>query len=206
MKTKTLKPKLCKVCQFKFMPNKPLQSVCSFRCAIEKNKKDKEKKINKETKQLKTSLMTVTDWKTILQTPINVLVRLIDNGQPCIATASLKGKANAGHYVSRSANDTIRFHLDNIHIQSEHSNSYKAGDTIRYQEGIRKVYGQEYFDYMETLNSHPIIKLSIPELQDLVKAVKKMIKEMKDADGVYTAEERIELRKKYNKQLGIYNY
>lgn len=206
-KPKSCKPKSCKVCKEKFTPSiyQPFAVWCSPTCAFAWSNILKRKKSDKETKVMKDNLMTVTDWKTILQTPINLIIRLIDSKQACIATGNYNGKMNAGHYISRGANDTIRFHLDNIHIQSEHSNSYKGGDTINYQNGIRQIYGLEYFDYIETLNGHDPIKLSIPEIKELVIVARRIVKELKAEDRIYSAVERLELRKKYNSQLGIYS-
>lgn len=208
MKPTKIKLRKCKSCQTKFEPLRPLQSVCSPKCSytyqalLKSNKKAKE--MREETKIMKDKLITISEWKNLLQIPINTIIRLIDEGQPCIATGSTTGKRNAGHYISRGANDTIRFHLDNIHIQSEHSNSFNGGDTLRYQDGIKRIYGKEYFEFLETLKSIKPIKLSIEEIKEKILIAKSIVKDLKENNSTYDAETRLTLRAYYNELLGIY--
>ena len=107
--------------------------------AIEFKKKETIKKA-----KLKESIKTLSDYKAELQKEINTIVRLIDYGHGCICTDSKNGKMNAGHYISVGSNDTLRFHLENIWLQSEYSNTYKSGDTLKYQQGITMLFGKDY--------------------------------------------------------------
>ncbi len=84
-----------------------------------------------------------------VQPLINELARIIDHGQPCIATGNIKGKMNGGHYHSVGSNVTLSLNLHNIHIQSEQSNSHKGGDAIRYRHGLIEIYGQKYADFVD---------------------------------------------------------
>lgn len=198
----------CKICKSKFIKTKSFQTTCGPVCfweltqkvLIEKRKKDwiKEKQVRKE------KLMTLSDWKAKLQIEINTIVRLIDKGVGCIATGVQVGKMNAGHYISRGANETIRFNLHNIFLQSEHSNSFKAGDTIRFQDGLRRIYGIEYFEMVESLRQTGLIKLSIEEINDKIIIARLIVKELKGLENIYTSKERIELRTEMNFRLGIY--
>ena len=203
-----MKPKRCKMCKGVFIPKRPLQAVCSYLCASQYAKNQKEAKAKKdwqkEKEVRKEKLMTPADYKAILQANINHIVRLIDKGSPCIATNTDKGKMNAGHYISVGANDTIRFHLDNIHQQSEHSNSWKSGDLHRYRDGIIKVYGQNYLNHMDSLKSIKSINLSIEDLKEIIKISIQIKKELIAANDVYAPFQRLELRAKYNQQLNIY--
>jgi hypothetical protein len=200
---KSIKPKKCKNCGEKFTPERPLQYVCSPKCGYEYARKLSDKKEKKELKELKESLLTKGHYEKILQQLINKIVRTIDNGQPCIATGSTNGKMNAGHFYSVGSNPTIRYHLDNIHIQSEHSNTYKSGDTLRYIDGLKNVYGESYFNYVLDLKKIPPLKLSLEELKDFITKAKQVLKELPE-DMVYEKEKRLELRKKYNLFFGIY--
>lgn len=170
---------------------------------LEKKKQAEEKKSHREDK---IRIKSLDKWKGELQDLINLIARLIDAGQSCIATGSYEGQLQGGHYASRGSNPTIRYHLANIHIQSAHSNSWKGGDNIRYQQGIVRVYGQEYLDYMNSLQGHPTINLTIEDIREKISISRKIIKELKDLDLVYSVQERINLREKYNKILGIYKY
>lgn len=157
-----------------------------------------------KTKEQKESLKTLSNYKNDLQKEINQIVRLIDKGWPCIATNVLNGKKNAGHYISVGSNDTIRFHLENIWLQSEHSNMWKSGDTLRYQEGIERLYGKEYLERLNSLKNTPPIKLSKEEIKDKISIARGIVKWLIIQDRQFTPSERLELRKEFNKKLGIY--
>lgn len=196
------KTKECK-CGTIYEQYTPLQNKCT-KCLIAKQKKIEVALWNTEKGKIKENLKTLSEWKDDLQVEINFIVRLIDSGQPCIATEATIGKRNAGHYISRGSNDTIRFHLHNIHIQSEHSNKHLHGDTLRYRAGIKKVYGEEYMDYMDSLQSIKPINLSIAEIKEFLPKAKMFKNWLIKEDKIYTAEERLKLRTSINKSIGIY--
>jgi hypothetical protein len=199
----------CRICKTKFTPTRALQPTCSdnncmYQFAVEHAKKVAERNKKAEKKVLKEKVKTLSDFLKELQTNINAIVRLIDKGCGCICTDSKNGKKNAGHYRSVQSHPSIRFHLDNIHLQSEHSNTYRSGDTLRYQAGLKKVYGEDYFEYVNSLSLIQPIKLNKDELKEKISITKEIIKELKANDLTYDVKERIELRKKYNEKLGIY--
>lgn len=169
--------------------------------AIERLTKKREKDVLKAKKE---KLKTLSDWKNDLQKEINAIVREIDKGHPCIATGTMEGKRNAGHYISVGANQTLRFHLENIWIQSEHSNMWKSGDTLRYQDGIVSLYGKEYLEYLNSLKTIQPIKLSIDEIKEKIAICRSIIKWLKLQNRIFTTHERLELRKKFNSKIGIY--
>jgi hypothetical protein len=177
---------------------------CSINFAADERERNEKKEWRKEKKVRKEKLKTLSEWKNDLQKVINAIVRVIDYGQPCIATGNYEGKMNAGHYLSVGSNDTLRFHLDNIHIQSEHSNQYKGGDTIRYQDGIVKVYGKEYLDFMDNLKAHPPIKLTVLEVKNLISKARHIKKGLEFEE--LTPKQRISKRLEINLELGIYQY
>jgi Bacteriophage Lambda NinG protein len=201
----------CKQCKKLFEPKySTTQQVCSIECSklFSRSVKGKklQEKLNKErTSEQKEKIKTTADWKRELQPLINKIARLIDFGQPCIATGSYNGKKNGGHRMAIGANETLRFHLDNIHIQSEHSNSWKAGDNYRYSQGIKNVYGAWYLHYLDTLNQIQPIKLTSEQIKDAISICRGIIKELEAEPKVRTPQERIELRKELNKRIGIYN-
>jgi len=199
----------CKVCLVEFQKLQPLQYVCSVQCSIKDSRSKQEKKAKSEwsekKKVLSEKLMTKSDYEKQLQTEINHIVRIIDKGHPCIATGSLKGKMNAGHYYSVGAFPALRFNLFNIYIQSEHSNSWKAGDNIRYADGLIQTFGQSHFDYIHTLRQlHPTINLSIHELKEAILKAKFIVKTLAKLEPKYTIQQRLILRKKLNQSIGIY--
>jgi hypothetical protein len=203
-----MKPKQCKTCKTKFTPDRQFQQTCSFDCAIGLVKFNQAKKAKKdwvkEKAERKEKITTLSEWKGLLQIVINQIVRLIDNNVGCIATGAKTGKFNAGHYVSRGSNDTIRFNLHNIFLQSEHSNSYNSGDTIRFQEGLKKIYGLDYFEYVESLRNTKPLHLTIETIKEKIIIAKLIRKELIELGNTYTAAERIHLRFEYNDRIGIY--
>lgn len=200
-----MKKRTCKICKVRYTPEySSLMALCSPECIFKYHRYLKEKNEKKATKVLKDSLKTKSDYEKILQILINQIVRLIDKDCPCIATGSFTGKMNAGHYTSVGSNPTIRFHLDNIHIQSEHSNSFKGGDLLKYQDGLKRVYGKEYFEYVDSLRQMKPIKLNIDELKEKIKIAREISKELKEKNCIYSTSERLALRTYFNEQLGIY--
>lgn len=172
--------------------------------AISKAKVKTKIKAREETNLLKEKLKTLSDWKNNLQKEINAIIREIDKGHPCIATGSKNGKMNAGHYHSIGSNETLRFHLENIWLQSEHSNMWKSGDTLRYQDGIVSLYGIEYLKRLNRLKMIHPIKLSIEEIKEKIMICRSILKWIKLQDRMFTTQERLELRKEFNLKIGIY--
>lgn len=199
-----MKLKKCKECKQPFTPERPLQYLCSPKCAYERARQQRMQKERKENIAAKNEIKTSTEWKADLQQVINKIVRLIDKGRPCIATGNYQGKMNAGHYISVKANPTIRFHLDNIHIQSEHSNSWKGGDTLRYQKGIIDIYGFAYLEYMNSLQSTPEIHITIDEIKVAIKKARAIARDLEKLGLEYSTNNRVLMRKKFNQQIGIY--
>jgi len=121
-----------------------------------------------------------------------------------IATGATTGKRNAGHRFSIGSSIPLRYNLHIIHIQSEHSNNFKGGDNDRYDDGLIKVYGQEYRDYIHTLRQTKPLHLTIETIKEKIIIAKLIKKELIELNNTYTPTERIELRHEYNKRLGIY--
>ena len=69
------------------------------------------------------------------------------------------------------------------------------------------MYGKEYFEYVkfELRLAYMQVKLTVPELMAARAKAMKIAKELEGLCMVYSADERIELRTKYNKEIGIYD-
>ncbi len=208
---------ICKICKNKFIPKysslEPTcgETDCKVKWAMqvvekqkEKQAKEKKQAWSKEKLEMKDKLKTLSEHKNDLQTEINAIVREIDKGHGCIATGSHQGQQHAGHYISVGANSTLRFHLENIWLQSMHSNSWKGGDTIRYQEGIVALYGKDYLEYLNSLQSIKPIQLTISDIKEKIPIARGILKWLKLQNRKFTVQERLELRVKYNKEIGIY--
>lgn len=166
------------------------------------------KKVVKEQKEkdnaIRESLHPKSYFEGLLQKEINQIVKYLDAGWGCIATNTKTGKRNAGHYFSIGSNPTLRYHLENIWNQSEHSNTHKSGDTLRYQDGIVSLCGQEYLNHLNGLKMIQPIKLTVDEIKEKTSIARGIVKWLKLQDRKYTLEERLEYRVKFNEQIGIY--
>lgn len=203
---------LCRDCFIKWSYSTP-EGEKFLKSLVLKSRKENLKEAKKEqaahkeeNRQKKIALMGVDKYRAeVVQPIINEIARLIDYGCPCIATGLYDGKQAGGHYHSVGSNRTICLHLDNIHVQSFHSNGPTGGgDNIRYRNGIIRTYGQAYMDKIEALSQTPAIHLSKADLIE-VKAIASVIRLELKADLKYrTPEERIALREKLNQRIGIY--
>lgn len=198
----------CKNCGAVFEPQRIGQKVCSMACAINLSKQSEEKKEQKEWKIKKKVLIeenkTLSDYQRELQKEINTIVRLIDRGHVCISSGlPLNKGVNAGHLFSVGSNPTLRYNLHNIWNQSIHDNLYKSGNFEGYQKGLIRLFGNSYFEYVESLKSLPPLRLSKQDLIEAKKICKEIIKELREIDFLDN-NERLEMRYKLNKRIGIY--
>lgn len=173
---------------------------------IVKKKTEKENPVIKpfDKVQHKKDRDAIKDWSKELQVKVNLIVRLIDKGLPCLARNYFPKKYDAGHVYARGGNQTIRFNLHNIHRQSAQSNHFQNDDGLL-REGLTKEYGQEYMNFVSELRRTPQLHISNPEFHELYKKASKIALRLKKSDNEYVLEDRIRLRNSINKELGIYD-
>ncbi len=159
-----------------------------------KNKKFDYKKAKENT----------TDWNKKLQEKINLIVRLIDFNQPCLAKGKLANQMHAGHVFSRGSTPSLRFNLHNIHRQSAQSNHFQNEDGI-FREGLIKEYGINYYEFTSNLRAVSSIKLTTNDYINLYKKASEIALFLKKQNKEYSLLERLELRNKYNLELNIYD-
>jgi len=200
----------CKFCKIKFKPKyNSVQETCDFECAIELGKLRKEKKVKsiQRNKRSTHSHLFIKENKADLQKTINHIARLIDKGIRCIDCERTRANPcwDGGHRESRGSNPTLRYNLHNIFKQTRYCNSKSEGNKIDYNEGIIKMYGDAYFDKVDSLRlRYKTINLLHSEIPIALKEARKVLREIKKLDLEYTATQRIKLREKYNKRIGIY--
>lgn len=171
---------------------------------IPKAKKEVALKEKAETKKAKVDLMSNDQYRQkYVQPIINEIARLIDYGQPCIASGTY-GKMAGGHYIAVGANRTTALNLHNIHIQSFHSNGPKGGDNLRYRQGIIETYGQDYLDKMNSLHMIDPLKLTKEDLKRVKKIAGKIRNDLKKNPVKLPPKARIRLRENINQKIGIY--
>jgi len=174
--------------------------------AMEKVKASKEKKSRQETKVLREKLKTLSDWKNDLQKEINLIVRLIDFNHLCISSGRPLGKSyDAGHFLGRQAFPEVRYNLMNIYAQSVEQNQHKSGNVIGFMDGLEQVFGKEHLEAVMALKSYPALRITTEEIKEKISIARSIVKWLKLQDREFTTKERLELRKKFNETLGIYN-
>lgn len=194
---------LCKNCYSKwlFLPENEEFKKKFF--SLNKKKVDKDKK--EFAKEKKKKLITTQDLKRKLQPLVNKIARLIDAEKGCISCnhgweeLPFRRKADAGHYTSVGSNESLRFNLFNIHKQCSICNTYLSGNQSKYIKGLKRVYGDDYAEYVDTeLNKlFPLMKWSMIEIENAIKEARAVIKEIEIGKD-YT-------RKEVNDKLGLYN-
>jgi len=167
--------------------------------------KQKAKQWQTEKKEIKEKLKTLSDWQKELEREINKIAVLIDFASGCISCDGVK-TPQGGHYHSVKANGSIRFNLDNIHLQDYYCNVEKSANLHYYDLGLIKRYGKQYWEYVkfDIVNKFPLLKIARFEYEQKIQIARSIVKHLKIENKTYNSVERIELRKKFNKMIGIY--
>lgn len=141
MKPFNPKPRPCQACGKPFVPAKPMQSVCSPRCAARKVKQDKAEERAKIVTR-KAALKTLPVLKAEAQAAFNRYIRLRDAGKPCIccgqplSAGDVGGSYDCGHYRSVGSAPQLRFDENNAHAQRKQCNRWGAGRAVDYRLGL----------------------------------------------------------------------
>lgn len=172
---------------------------------IPQAKREVKRKQKEQDQKTREKLETKSDLEKKLQKEINKIVRLIDKGHPCISSGRNLGKNyDAGHLYSVGSNPQIRFHLFNIFAQSVHDNQWKSGNQLDYSERLEDVFGTELKSYCLSLKGMDSLHLSKEELREKTNIARGIVKWLKLQDRTFTTEERITLRHRFQKEIGIY--
>jgi len=166
------------------------------------NVSKEQKKVDSETRK---NLMTLTEWQKLLEKEVNHIARLIDKDSGCISCGG-HTTPNGGHYHAVKSNGSIRFNLDNIHLQDYNCNGNKGANIPMYDLGLIERYGKQYWEYVkfDIVNNFPLLKMARFEYEQKIQIARSIVKHLKIENKTYNSVERIELRKKFNKMIGIY--
>lgn len=157
MKPFNPKPRPCPHCKKPFVPVRPLQSVCSARCAAKKVKADKAQDRAK-IRTRKEAIKTIPQLIKEAQFEFNAYVRLRDKAFPCICCgqalelSAVGGGYDCGHYRSTGSASHLRFNEDNAHGQRKVCNRYGAGRAVDYRIGLIARIGLERVEALEADN------------------------------------------------------
>lgn len=203
-----MREKKCKSCKLPYLPKMPLQQVCSVICGITLTNARKQKAWTKEKSERRDKLKTHSDWSHEVDVLCQEIARLLDNGSDCVSCQKPPKKKNGGHRFSKQAEPALRHNLLNIFLQCEACNSpnYRNGNPDGYDKGLVMYFGEDVKNEIHDLRAkYKSNKMTIPELIEAKARAKKIVKSLKELNLTYTPKMRIELRKKYNAKLGIYN-
>jgi len=203
----------CKSCKDKFEPKRFLDKYCpkeecqeiAIKEAIEKVRKNKEKKWRKEKKEMKIYTHS-KEYKKQLQKEINKLSKMIDKhfNFGCIDCGKPFGRqVDASHFSNVGGNENIRYNLHNIHASRSYCNQWGRGRKLEYYDGLIKRYGKDYADYVkfEIGKKYKRISLSELEVVEKLKIVRKLIKDF----DTFNLDNGIQARNMFNKVIGIYH-
>jgi len=144
----------CKVCQIVFDIKQPLQSVCSYICAIEYSKKlkaNKEKIEWKKTKSdLKDKVKTLSQFEAEAKKSFQKWIRLRDKDLPCISCGSTESDTfDGGHFKKAEIYSGVIFDERNVNKQCRRCNRFLNGNELLYREGLIKRFGDDFVKELE---------------------------------------------------------
>lgn len=207
MLEKKIKPKKCKACKEPFTPYRPLQNVCSPKCASDlarikqKEKEDRADKIKFHDMKIRAK---ARDYVGELQKEINKLARAIDTRfhYRCIdCGADYGNQADGAHFHNVGSNPAVRFNLHNVHKATSHCNQFSSEHKAGYIDGIRGRYGEEYLEMLQGLPlKYKTTKLTPQEVYDKLAIVRRLNREV----GKMKFSGAIKARDILNKSIGIY--
>ena len=173
-----IKMKICIICLKDFEPIKPLQTTCSYKCALDYARGKMAKVVKKENKVIKQRLKTKSQHLKELQTIFNQFIRVRDFGKPCISCGEkIIGTAHASHFMSVGSHPNLRFNEFNCHSSCVKCNTHLHGNLIEYSLRLPERIGDEAYNQLISCRGQQM-HYSIPEIEELKKIYKLKIKHL----------------------------
>jgi hypothetical protein len=179
------KTKQCAHCLKPFTPARPLQSVCSPRCAAQLTKVRKAKE-KAELKERRRALETIPELIKVAQRSFNAFIRERDKGQLCICcdyqlgAGEVGGAYDCGHYRSTGSAPHLRFDERNAHAQRKVCNRYGAGRAVDYRVGLVARIGRDAVEALEADNR--VHKWTREELRKIAATYRAKLKQLKERE------------------------
>jgi len=173
--------KVCRHCECRFTPVRPLQAVCSAICAARMVRAEKKEEAER-TKARKEAIKRIPDLIAAAQKEFNAYVRARDSHKPCICCGhsltldAVGGGFDCGHYRSTGSASHLRFNEDNAHGQRKVCNRYGAGRAVDYRIGLIARIGLERVEALESDNE--VRKWSRDELVAIKETYRAKLKEL----------------------------
>lgn len=151
----------CKICKFKFVRTIGERQVTCLNpaCIIKWSNKAFEKISKEETKKIKESLKTNSDYFKDALRYFNTYIRARDIDKPCISCLKSAGeyKITSGHFYPQGDYSMLAFNEDNAHGQCWFNcNKNKHGNLHEYRINLIKRIGIERVDKLHILSREPI--------------------------------------------------
>ncbi len=145
--------KRCKECNKLFVPTREMQPCCSFACEmtyattnIDKLVQDGKKLREKDRRKAKS--------KTTLRKRVQDLaqkygrLREFSRGNTFCVTCGSPNAKDGGHFLKKSKYPAIRYYTLQINPQCVYCNQYQDGEVGKYEEYMRKRFGDEKVDWL----------------------------------------------------------
>lgn len=179
-------PAKCPICRQPATERFGLKLFCSMEHAVrwaktqqdKRKAKEKTEARRKDREKLK-SLKTRSEWLREAQTVFNKYIRIRDAGLPCISCGHPDDgsrQRHASHYKSVGGNPALRFDPNNCHSSCSICNNWLSGNLVLYRVALIAKVGQDEVDRLE--GPQEALKLTIPEIQELIAKYKAKVKEL----------------------------
>lgn len=179
----------CPICKQPATQKFGLKLFCGYEHAAQWAKSSLDKRKTKENaearkidRQKLKSLKTRSEWLKELQTIFNKFIRLRDKGLPCVSCGHPDDgsrQRHASHYKSVGGNPALRFDPNNCFASCSICNNYLSGNLVPYRVELIKRIGLAEVERLE--GPQQPLKLTIPEIQELIKTYKQKYKELLDS-------------------------
>lgn len=179
----------CPICKQPATQKFGLKLFCGYEHAAQWAKSSLDKRKTKENaearkidRQKLKSLKTRSEWLKELQAIFNKFIRLRDKGLPCVSCGHPDDgsrQRHASHYKSVGGNPALRFDLSNVNSSCSICNNYLSGNLVPYRVELIKRIGLVEVERLE--GPQEPLKLTIPEIQELIKTYKQKCKELLDS-------------------------
>ncbi len=152
--TATVHHKDCQQCGKPFFPARPMQAVCSARCA-RRLVAAKAKAEREQDRAKREALRPIGYWEKKAEKAVNRYARARDFRYGCISChlpANWDGQWHASHLRSVAAASAVRFHLWNIHKACWICNKLYSGRIDAYRPQAEARIGADKVNWLYTQN------------------------------------------------------
>lgn len=181
-RTLSTRPCTYEACGKDFTPARPLQSVCSQRCATRKAQaavkaREEAAKVERAKDRARwEAIKPISEWEDECRQIVQKIARIRDRDDGCISChlpATWGGQWHGSHFRSVGACSALQLHLWNIHKACSGCNYHKGGNIINYRPRLVEKIGQDKVDWLEAQNQ--VTKRSGPEYVAYLKRFKKVM-------------------------------